>query len=133
MAKYNEKGEMIPDCTPVEVPVGFGAPESLESMIARLVRVESTRAAETGSAETFEEADDLDMEDDDPIASAYEVREMVPEKPEESKLVHPPDPTKNMPEEYAKDWEEFQAFKAFREAQEKAAQAPKNSPEAPAQ
>lgn len=128
MGKYNAKGELIPDPTPVEVPVGFGAPESLESMIARLVRVESIRAAETGSAETFEESDDMDIEEDDPIASTYEVRDMVPEKPEESKFVEPPVQTRSMPKEFAKDWEEYQAFKAFREAQEKA-KAANNPPE----
>ena len=70
MAKFNDKGEQIPDPTPVEIPVGFSAPEPLESMIARLVRQESFRSGVNAEAETFEEADDLDVDEDDPV-SAY--------------------------------------------------------------
>lgn len=64
-SKLDEKGRELLDNTPVELPLGFEHPESLEERIRRLVRTSvSDHAAESG-AETFEEADDFDIADDD--------------------------------------------------------------------
>lgn len=64
-SKLDENGHELLDNTPVELPLGFEHPESLEDRIRRLVRTSvSSHAAEQG-AETFEEADDFDIPDDD--------------------------------------------------------------------
>jgi hypothetical protein len=71
--------EEIPDPTPIELPIGYEHPESLESMIARMVRIHSEQAAKN-ELETFEEADDLDMsDDDDGLASEHELTPMQEE------------------------------------------------------
>lgn len=82
MAIYNEKHEEIPDNTPVEMPLGYEKPESLESMIARMVQDVSRRAKEKGTVETFEEADDFD--DNEPeLKSPYQMTDMEEEQPRE--------------------------------------------------
>lgn len=82
VAKLNSKGQEIPDPTPVAVPIGFGIPESLESKIRRMVRSESlSMAAERAGHETFEEADDFDVDDEDDMSSPWEMdfdQEMAP-------------------------------------------------------
>lgn len=123
MAKFNEKGEVIPNKTPVAVPVGFGKPESLQSMIARMVRLESMRVqAAGGAAETFEEADDFDVDDEKTLVSPYQMSQMQEEMPREAKTVPlEGDPKKGF--EPPKD-EEYEAFKAWREAQKKISSPP---------
>jgi len=80
MAKYNEKHQEIPDQTPVEMPLGYEKPESLEHMIARMIRTTSNLAAKTNHIETFEEADDFDDDDDD-LKSPYQMSDMEEEEP----------------------------------------------------
>lgn len=79
MAKYNSKGQEIPDQTPVEMPIGHHVPEPLESMIARMVRLYSVQAVKEGM-ESFEEADDLDIPDDEPV-SDHQMTNMQEERP----------------------------------------------------
>lgn len=63
--KYNDKGEEIMDPTPCEVPTGFHRPPSLQERIKMLVRSENLRlAAEAAGNETFEEANDFDIDDE---------------------------------------------------------------------
>lgn len=67
MAKNPERHYETPDPTPVSIPSGFKRPETLEEQIRRLVR--SARFAdevEAAGFETFEEADDFDVDDDPP-------------------------------------------------------------------
>lgn len=64
MAQYDRFHREIPDKTPVAMPLGYERPEPLESMIARMIRVESVKAQKEGK-ETFEESDDFDCDDDD--------------------------------------------------------------------
>lgn len=79
MAKYTEGNRLeIPDPTPVEMPIGYHHPETLQAMIARMVRFESDRAKEHG-LETFEESDDFDVDDDSEIVSPYQMSEMQEE------------------------------------------------------
>jgi len=66
MAKYDRFHREIPDCTPVSLPVGYERPESLESMIARMVKIESLKAAKEGK-ESFEESDDFDITDEEEV------------------------------------------------------------------
>lgn len=88
MAKYDKQGRCeIPDPTPVELPVGYEHPESLEQMIARMIRFESARAEAEG-LESFEEADDFDVSDDVVLVSDHQMTDMqeeyVHERPDRS-------------------------------------------------
>lgn len=78
MAKYNAQGQEVPDKTPIALPVGYSAPEPLEQMIARLVRAESSRAHQQGK-ETFEEADDLELDDEPELNSPHQFTDMQEE------------------------------------------------------
>lgn len=134
MGQFNERGELIPDNTPVEIPVGFGHPEPLEQMIARLVRLESGRAAETG-LESFEESDDFETGDDDGLVSPYEVQPMVEEAPHMAKTLEPPAetrtmPEKTMPESEYNEWQAFQAWKQARDQAQKKSSEASSTPQA---
>lgn len=129
-AVYNEKGEQIPDNTPVEIPIGFGHPEPLESMIARLVRAESARVQQTGEAETFEESDDFES-DEGELVSPYQMHNMQEEAPLEAKgldrslPVTPEEKAAQQAKEAAlqAEYQEFLEFKKLK------AQQPPPSPE----
>lgn len=75
---YNSRGEEIPDPTPVELPVGFTRPKTLQETMRDLLRNEEVRRAlARHDMETFEEADDFDIPDEDrdprfPENSPYE-------------------------------------------------------------
>lgn len=80
MAVFDERGRQVPDPRPVEVPLSFQRPPSLQEEIKRFVRLELSKRAASQELESFDEADDFDVDDEDPLpVSAYEVREMVPE------------------------------------------------------
>lgn len=65
MTKYNKQGEEIPDTTPVRLPLGWNRPPSLNERIARMVSQEMARlSTRNEEAESFEEANDFDIEDD---------------------------------------------------------------------
>lgn len=54
-----------PDPRPVALPVGFKAPTPLEVMVRQIVRTTVSQAAGDSGRETFEEADDFDVEEED--------------------------------------------------------------------
>lgn len=87
MAKYNDLGQEIPDPTPVAMPLGYERPESMESMIARMVRLHISKQAQEDGFETFEEAEDFYAEDDDEELpqTQYQFNDM-----QEEYLVRPP-------------------------------------------
>lgn len=87
MAKYNELGQEIPDPTPVSMPLGYEKPESLESMVQRMVRIHISKQADVEGFETFEEAEDFYAEDEDEELphTQYQFNEM-----QEEYLVRPP-------------------------------------------
>jgi len=54
-----------PDLTPMELPINYQRPESLEEAMRRLIRSEGLAAfAQSRGKETFEEAEDFDVDDD---------------------------------------------------------------------
>lgn len=119
MAKFNEQGQQIPDQTPLEIPVGFQVPTDLNTLIRQLVRAESGRAAEMGQ-ETFEEADDFEIESDDPI-SPYTPTTMQEEAPREAKFLR--EEEKPKPDEISSPGAndaDYQAFLAWKQANAKA-------------
>lgn len=66
MKRLDEKGREIPDPTPVTIPAGFKRPETLAEQVQRLVRTHISREAAERGFETFDEANDFDV-DDDPV------------------------------------------------------------------
>lgn len=69
----------FPDPTPVEMPLGFKRPPSLQEEIQRLIRVQMSQLAQEDGYESFEEADDFEVDEDPDPLSPYEVVEMQPE------------------------------------------------------
>lgn len=70
----DENGFEVPDSKPMEIPIGWKKPPSLQEQVQRMVRHEMSRAAEKTGQETFEEADDFDIPDDPvDLTSPYEV------------------------------------------------------------
>lgn len=61
---HNQNGEEILDQTPVNVPLGFKRPMTLNERMKQMVREEASRIAQEHGAETFEEADDFNISDD---------------------------------------------------------------------
>lgn len=102
--RLNEKGQEIPDPTPMAPPVGFKRQPSLSEQIRQMILSEKLRQeAEEMGYETFEEADDFDVDDDfDPSTPYEEVFDPVPvqepapqpeQKPKQEDT--PPAPTPN--------------------------------------
>lgn len=78
--KFNERGEELPDDTPVEMPLGFKRPPSLQEMIAQAIRTHVSDVAAAQGLESFEEANDFGDEDEDPLPfSPHEVVDMQEE------------------------------------------------------
>lgn len=88
--KFNERGEELPDPTPVEVPAGFKKPESLTEQIRRLIRTEFSKEAVAEGKESWEDANDFDVpeEDAEMHPTEYEV-EMQPEIVNDKRRVRP--------------------------------------------
>jgi hypothetical protein len=82
MARYDDYGRELPDPTPVSVPAGFARPIALHEQIKRLIRTEMSRQAVTEEKESFEEADDFDVDEDGDPLSPYEIPEGLPERPQ---------------------------------------------------
>lgn len=72
-------GKKVPDNTPVEVPLQFKRPPSIQEEIQRFIRVETSRAAELAGFETWEESQDFGVVDDDPL-TPYEALDMEEEE-----------------------------------------------------
>lgn len=66
-------GEELPDATPIAPPIGYVKQPSMVERIREMVRSEQLRLeAEAAGDESFEEADDFNVEDDPEPFSAYE-------------------------------------------------------------
>lgn len=91
MAKFDKDGRQVCDPTPVEVPLNVKRPPTMEEMIQRQVRVELSRAMDAQGFETFEEADDFEIDEDPDPLSGYEIVEMVRE-PGDGPDASPPGP-----------------------------------------
>lgn len=70
---YWENGIFYPCQIPVEMPLGYEHPESLEEMVARMVQSAIDHGSEV---ETAEEADDFGEEDEFPLDTRYTYTEM---------------------------------------------------------
>lgn len=73
MVEYNKQGEEIPDDRPMSAAVGFKRPPSLAEMVKNLVRNEQIqRDFDTHGIETFDDADDFNVDDDFDPSSPWE-------------------------------------------------------------
>lgn len=79
--KFDDRGRELPDDTPVEVPLNWKRPPSMQEMIKQHIRVEMSRQAADSGFESFEESDDFEVDEDPDPLSQYELREMVEERP----------------------------------------------------
>lgn len=74
---HDELGREIIDDTPIEVPLKIQKPPSIQEMVKMYIRMdELSQDALRQELETFEEADDFDVDDDDMPLSGYEMQEM---------------------------------------------------------
>lgn len=73
-AKFDARGREIPDRTPIEMPANATRPESMNDMIARLVRQQVSQVALEQGYGSFEEEDDFSDPDEglpEPISEFY--------------------------------------------------------------
>lgn len=96
----NEQGYEIPDDTPVAIPARLRLPTSRAAQIQSYIRQELSRAAQEKGQETFDEANDLDVEEmqDFPMTE-YErsgqfgmddVMDILEQREREAALTRPP-------------------------------------------
>lgn len=62
--KFDKRGREKPDRTPVEIPAGLSKPEPLHVRMQRMIRGSLSEHASARGAETFEEANDFEVEED---------------------------------------------------------------------
>lgn len=91
--KFDSLGREIPDTTPVAIPAGWERPLSLHEQIKRFIRTELSSQAELQGEESFEEAEDFDVDEEPDPVSPYEVPEAVIEWPGGVKDVDADPPT----------------------------------------
>lgn len=93
---HDSCGREIPDQTPIEIPTHLRRPLTLQEEIKRFIRIEASLAAQNDGLESFEEADDFEideMEADD-IPTPYLVQEqMLTPEPGSDSLEGTPEPT----------------------------------------
>lgn len=88
--QYNELGQEMPDPTPIAVPAHFKRPPSLQEQIKSLIRNELSQRASEADEESFEEADDFELDDDADLPhSMHEISEMQDEMPREAYTIKP--------------------------------------------
>lgn len=71
-ATLNEDGHEVGDPDPISLPAGFKIPETLAMQVQRLVRSHISRQAAEAGFETFEEAEDFEVGDDNDPSTPYE-------------------------------------------------------------
>ncbi len=100
--RYEGHKEM-PDQTPIELPLGYEHPQTLEEKIAQCINQNEFNKL-NNEIETFEEADDFEIDEEEgEVVSQYEFKEMQDEpiynrsepdkenKPEETQTKDPPE------------------------------------------
>lgn len=73
LAFLNLMGQEVPDPTIIDPPLGYIQQPDLMELMRRMIRTEMSQAIDQAEFETFDEADDFDI-DDDPVdySSPYE-------------------------------------------------------------
>lgn len=111
VSKHDERGFEIPDPNPMEMPVNFKRPLTIQEQIRQLIRVEASAVARNSGYETFEEADDFEVGDEPEVYSPYEladeqadakIRDFIEENPAAPKPAKQP-PAGTPPQAAASD------------------------------
>lgn len=71
LSKLNDKGEEICDPRPMEMPIGFKRPMPLADEIRMMLQKSIQQELEEAGVESFEDADDFELEDED-MSSPWE-------------------------------------------------------------
>lgn len=82
ISRHDEKGFEQPDPTPVEMPLGFKRPLTLQEQIQRALQTERIMAGQRARGEeTLEDSMDFDVAEDPDVlpATVHEVRDMAEE------------------------------------------------------
>lgn len=73
-----------PDPTPVEIPASFAVVPSLEERIRDMIRAEVSQVAQSKEFESFEEANDFEVDDEEDVPlTDYQVSVMLEEYEQE--------------------------------------------------
>lgn len=102
--KFDDKGRELPDSTPIELPLHWQRPQTIQEQIRSFVRSELSRRAAAQGEETFEEADDFDVDDDFDPRSPWELnfdQEQEPRQTAEPPAPAPPPPPPPDPDKAA--------------------------------
>jgi len=67
LGKLFSKGDKV-DPRPLALPAGMELPETAEQKIERMIRTQLSRVAVESGEESFEDANDFDVDDDDPTS-----------------------------------------------------------------
>lgn len=80
---YDDKGQFYPDPTPIAPPIGYVEEPSMFDRVRQMIRQDASIRAQAEGFESFEEADDFDIEDDIEPFSPYELitEQRVPDGP----------------------------------------------------
>ena len=81
----------ISDPVPIELPIGYQKPESLQNQMRRLIKTEMSAIAEQQGYGSFEDEDDFEL--DEEILTNYEMTDMEETQEYEQEL-EPADPAK---------------------------------------
>ena len=84
MAKieHDDRGREIPDPTKMALPLRLQRAPSLAQEVRNMVRLEVSRAAEEAGLESFEDADDFDVDDEGDLPfSPHELTDMQADAP----------------------------------------------------
>lgn len=92
ISKYSElddEGELhfdysaeFPDGTPVEVPLRFSRPPTLEERMKMFIRSQRMQeVAQAAGMESFQEADDFEIDDPDEALTPYELSQLMEHAP----------------------------------------------------
>jgi hypothetical protein len=72
------KGREVLDSTPLAKSLDIRPPESLQTMMQRMIRTHISALQASEGYETFEEANDFDTGDDPELRTEYEIDETLP-------------------------------------------------------
>lgn len=86
-AYLDENGREMNNPTPMVIDANFERPPTLKEQIQRVLKTELSRQAYEKGNESFEEANDFDIDEDPFPSSPYEVQDMI-DDPEPN----PPEP-----------------------------------------
>lgn len=98
--KFDAQGRELPDPSPVALPLNVKRPESLVDMMRRLIRNDVSKFADNHGAESFEEANDFEIVEEDAELHTTEYETLQDEFP------HAQAPQKEPPSKRGKTTEE---------------------------